>query len=213
VNHHHPVVLDKSKGNTGRGIGGSGVLQQLMSHPTASLDGYIGRRRNGSEKRNSPSYAANIRGSGVNEGSNQRYSTMQVERENSRQSQNKANAQRSQKKAPPTVIDLLDDEPSPVCSGEAPSLELLYRSALGDSIVDSQVCGATGNAGRRIPVDRIYLGAFPFESHGPRSLSLRVDVDLSECVRLGISDSAEGMLSDKHVEYEDIPFKAIKKIS
>ena len=132
------------------------------------------------------------------------------------------------------VIDLLDDESPPAAAAAAVYSEVdtegFYRSLLGDAIVDSQLQGATGPVGGRIPVDRIYLGAFPFESHSPRSLSIRVDANLSECILLGINDYnddydyTEGgqqgglqLLSSPFnpviVEYEKIPFRSIKKIS
>jgi hypothetical protein len=130
------------------------------------------------------------------------------------------------------VIDLLDDEspPPPPAAAAAVYSEVdtegFYRSLLGDAIVDSQLQGATGPVGGRIPVDRIYLGAFPFESHSPRSLSIRVDANLSECILLGINDynddydyteGGQQQLSSPFnpviVEYEKIPFRSIKKIS
>jgi hypothetical protein len=203
-----------------RGMGGSRALSQLM--PTASSGQRNGDERRYSKHSSSSTGPAFDRGNNSsNEGpSNQKRSAMVVHEavvtNNHIRTRNKlSNQHQAQTKPPPTVIDLLDDEP-PVAPVAAPSLdtESFYRSLLGDSIVDSQLQGATGPVGGRIPVDRIYLGAFPFESHSPRCLSIRVDANLSECILLGINDcDAEGLLSLNPVEYEKIPFKSIKKIS
>lgn len=205
------------------GIGGSRALSQLM--PTASLGQRNGdERRYGKHSSSSTGPTFDRGSSSSSEGpSNQKRSAMVVHEAvvtntHIRTRNNSSNQHRAQTKPPPTVIDLLDDEPpaAPVAAAEAPSLDTegFYRSLLGDSIVDSQLQGATGPVGGRIPVDRIYLGAFPFESHSPRTLSIRVDANLSECILLGINDcDVEGLLSLNPVEYEKIPFKSIKKIS
>ena len=217
---HRPsgYAVENSRGGS-TGIGGSRALSQLM--PTASLG-----QRNGDEKRYSkhgssstgPAFDRGNSSNSSSEGpSNMKRSVHEAVVTNTHiRTRNKLSIQhQAQTKPPPTVIDLLDDEP-PVAPVAAPSLdtENFYRSLLGDSIVDSQLQGATGPVGRRIPVDRIYLGAFPFESLSPRCLSIRVDANLSECILLGINDcDAEGLLSLNPVEYEKIPFKSIKKIS
>ena len=192
-------------------MGGSRALSQLM--PTASSGQRNGDERRYSKHSSSSTGPAFDRGS---EGPSNMVVHEAVVTNNHIRTRNKlSNQHQAQMKPPPTVIDLLDDEP-PVAPVAAPSLdtESFYRSLLGDSIVDSQLQGATGPVGGRIPVDRIYLGAFPFESHSPRCLSIRVDANLSECILLGINDcDAEGLLSLNPVEYEKIPFKSIKKIS
>lgn len=207
------------------GIGGSRALSQLM--PKASLGQRNGDERYNGKHSSSSTGPAFDRGnsSGSSEGPSncQKRSAMVVHEAvvthtHIRTRNKPSNQHQAQTKPPPTVIDLLDDEPSaaPAAPVAAPSLdtESFYRSLLGDSIVDSQLQGATGPVGGRIPVDRIYLGAFPFESHSPRSLSIRVDANLGECILLGINDcDAEGLLSLNPVEYEKIPFKSIKKIS